>query len=60
MSVTFSNATIVRDSDGEVLGYIEKFDDGSGANFAPIFKSAEDSHFTFGELRQVADYLESL
>ena len=60
MSVTFSNATIVRDSDGETLGYIERFEDGSDSTFNPTFQPEEDAVLTTGELRQIADHMGDL
>jgi dihydroxyacetone kinase-like predicted kinase len=60
MSVTFSNATIVRDTDGDVLGYIEKFDDGTESNFNQTFAPDEGTILTVGELRQIADHMENL
>jgi hypothetical protein len=60
MSVTFNEATIVRDSDGDVMGYIERFQDGSGNTFVPNFRPEEDADLTAGELRQVASYMENM
>jgi hypothetical protein len=60
MSVTFSNATIVRDTDGDVLGYIEKFDDGTESNFNQTFTPDEGTILTIGELRQIAYHMENL
>ena len=56
MSLRFENETNVYDHENQLLG---KIDEGNDQYYA-CFVAEDDAEITPGELREIADYLESL